>query len=200
MTPALATLTILNMTHLPARAAASPLRQRAFSLLLIALMTAGLLSAPTPAAAATQTIGGAVVALPLSYYTSAPWEGGGCETNAYRLKCMKALYLPGFGANNVEASVFGEGGCATKSSGNTLCYGLPGFAGDGTNRTRPLPVAVAHRYVQMARVANLSPYRAEWRKNWNSPDESYGNLSDQLGLTVSSCGLTSPTDAGEVFC
>ena len=162
-------------------------------------MTAGLLSAPTPAVAATQTISGAVVALPLSHTMEAPWDGGNCYTYAYRLKCMKALYLPGFGANNVVASVFTEGGCATKSTGNTLCYGLPGFAGDGTSRTRPLPVAATHRYVQLARVVNRSFKAVEWRVNWNSPGEDSGYI-EELRNTTSTCGLTSPTDSGEVFC
>ena len=196
LTPGLATLTILNMTHLPARNAASSLRQRAFALLLISLMTAGLLSAPTPAVAATQTISGAVVALPLSYNASAPWEGGGCETDAYRLKCMKALYLPGFGANNVVASVFTEGGCATKSSGTTSCYGLPGFAGDGTNRARPLPVSATHRYVQLARVVYRSFQSVALRVNWSNDYLS----EDELRGTTSTCGLTSPIDSGEVLC
>ncbi len=202
------------MTHLPARAAASSLRQRAFSLLLISLMTAGLLSAPTPAVAATQTISGAVVALELpvgggyldSYEVSPPWEGGECRftSYSYRLKCMTALYLPGFGSENVEASITKDGGCAIKQSGDTWCYGRSGMAGDSTMRIRPLPVRSTHDYIQLANVAQREDQpTATWRSNPGGANSADGYYADEKGRNEDIsvlCGLTSSNESGEVFC
>jgi len=202
------------MTHLTARTAASSLCQRAFALLLISLMTAGLLSAPTPAAAATQTISGAVVALELpveggyldSYEVSPPWEGGECRytSYAYRLKCMTALYLPGFGAENVEASVTKDGGCAIRQSGDTWCYGRSGMAGDSTMRIRPLPVRSTHDYIQLANVRHYQDRQgAYWVSNPDSPNRRTEGSYDAFGDNAPSsvlCGLTSLSESGEVFC
>lgn len=215
LTLALATPTILNMTHLPARNAASSLRQRAFALLLISLMTAGLLSAPTPAVAATQTISGAVVALELpgfgepseSYAMQPPWEGGQCNyfSYAYRLKCLKALYMPGFGSDNEFAMITTSGGCATNQTQTTSCYGRNDLAGDGTRRLRPLPVRGAHRFIQLTSVTDSSEWAntAGWGVNPSSPSSTSGrfDLKDgQPSLTEVFCGLTELDEGGDVYC
>lgn len=144
------------------------------------------------AAAQTRTINGAVVALqlPNSSNMSAPWDGGDADCyGAYRLPCFKAMYLPGFGANNEQAMVWQDGGCAITTDGVSSCYGRNYASGDGRARARSLPRQTAVNYSQIQRVTPVAPSRTRvWYVDTDHedffPPENYLEFQAR-----STCGL-----------